>query len=339
MFRLPRYMTLRTVRAPDCVALNVIPVGHGETVGRITGSMRVISAPEISGSSSYVSPFGYLEWNYALWGVPWRVAATYSSGPDLAPAIPASQADWDAFCKRLVLTYSGTSNDYYGGNPDSKDNLDVRPPSGTERGPGDDQTKEPLATDAEMGLGPQGLTRFMADERWLMSGSRSTIGARITSPSWSDSTQLDDVNFLDSVDIDYSPMWSGPGYIILCAYRYKVAASKGFAASQGPSEDDSTSTHPVSLADKNRIFSAFYNGDYLRIRKLISDPTSDIAAYIRTLLFSGDVNINSLTNSGNPILAGLFSDNNLLRPNDLIIGTKMAAPTSTPYTIDPAFLG
>lgn len=337
-------MTIRSVPAPGAVALAVLPVGHGETVGRLNGSMRIVSLPEANNQASYISPFGFLEWNYAIFGVPWRIAATYSHNIDASPEVPGSQADWDAFCKRLILTYQGTSNDYYGANPDDTENLDMRAPAGKELGDKTDGTKdsEPLIEQAEMGLGPQGLVRFMSDERWLMSGTRSTIGANVNSPSYSSSDNLDDVNFLDSIDLNATINWSGPGFVVLCAYRYKVDATPGFAASYGPNENIPVSGSPptpVALADKRRIFGAYYNGDYHRLRKIIADPASDIGSYMRTLLFSGDVNINSLNSTNNPLVSTLFNDNNAVRSNDLLIGVKLAAPMQTPYTVDPAFLG
>ena len=339
-FRLPRYMGVRNCKAGDTTCVAVHAIGHGESLGRIEGTLRAVSLPEIDGAATYTSPFAWLDINYTCLFVPFNVAITYTKTVEDQPHVPITQAEWDQLAERLILSYGLTgSNQYYGGNPDAAAaNQDLNKSVKKSRGTADSatDTDEAVAAEAEVGLGPH-VMRLYNSERWLTSTSKLDLFKNLTDNAYgssSDSDSLQDCVFQDNLDIDIMANVSGPGFVLFVVTRYKVDAVSGFACSYGKED----SAEVVSDADRRRCLNAFFAGDQLRIRSMLSDKTSVTGDYIRTLLFGGDVNINPVTDAANPVLGQLWTNDNPVRKNDVMVGVKLGFPMSTPYTIEPTLL-
>lgn len=342
-FRIPRHMSIRTCDADSTTVLNVIPVGTSEVLGNVTGTLHATSIPERGNAALYTSPFGMLEYNiYGLW-VPTLIAQTFSRDPDATPAIPASMAEWDTLFRRLLFEWGSDGNEYYGANPDGSTttydtvkNVFVRRHGNTDTAPNNDpqatDTQDEPATaiaSGEQGYGPQGIQRLFSAERWLSATAPTTITTSLTQFS---AASLNDTVYADTLELDIMANTTGPGFFILGALRYETKPSEGFAASYGQSEDSGTAA--VSMADKIRAMNAWMSGDINRVKYLINFDTTLVGDYLRSLLFGGDYSVKKITASDS-IMTQLWTDKSPLRDNKMLIGTKLAAPTSTPYTIVP----
>lgn len=334
-------MSVRTCEADSTTVLNVIPVGQSEVLGQITGSVNALSVPERGNAALYTSPFGFLEYNlYGLW-IPSLLAATFTKQPTDVPKLPASQAEWDILFRRLLFEWGTDGNEYFGANPDGSTttydtikNVFVRRHGNTDTAPtpdpkNTDTQQEPVAQFQEQGYGPQGIKRLFSAERWLSATAPTTITSGLTQ---FDTADLNDTVYADNLDLDIMANCSGPGYFVLGALRYATAPTEGFAASYGDSEDG---TPVISQADKNRAMNALYTGDISRVKHLLTLDTTAVGDFLRSLMFGGDVNIKKIT-AQDIIMNQLWTDKSPVRDNKMLIGTKLAAPTSTPYSIIPS---
>lgn len=342
-FRIPRHMSVRTCESDSTAVLNVIPVGDSEVLGQVTGALHALSVPEIGNAALYTSPFGFLEYNiYGLW-VPTLIAQTFAHNPTDVPKIPSSQAEWDLLFRRLLFEWGTDGNEYYGANPDGSTttydtikNVFVRRHGDTDTAntadsQDTDTTQEPASGPGlgEQGYGPQGVKRLYSSERWLKASAPTTITAATASFS---NAALNDAVYSDSLDFDIMCNCHGSGFFILGALRYATAPTEGFAASYGAGED---ATAQISVADKVRAMNAFHTGDIMRVKYLLTQDTTAVGDYLRSLMFGGDVNIKKITAS-DIIMNSLWTEKSPVRPNKMLIGTKLAAPTSTPYAILPS---
>lgn len=341
-FRIPRHMSVRTCEADSTTVLNVIPVGQSEVLGQVQGSLNALSVPERGNAALYTSPFGFLEYNlYGLW-VPSLIAATFVKQPTDVPKLPASMAEWDTLFRRLLFEWGTDGNEYYGANPDGSAttydpvrNVFVRRHADISTAPtpdpqsGGDTQDEPAVGVSELGYGPQGIKRLFSAERWLSATAPTTITSSLTQFS---SADLNDTVYADTLDLDIMANCAGPGYFVLGALRYATTPTEGFASSYGDSEDG---TPIISQADKNRAMNALYTGDMSRVKYLLTMDTTAVGDFLRSLMFGGDVNIKKIT-AQDIIMNQLWTDKSPVRDNKMLIGTKLAAPTSTPYSIIPS---
>lgn len=329
-----RFFGSRVCPVNDVKTVAVAPIFSGETAGRINGTIRIISLPSYQNASLYTSIYGTLEYNASMYYVPWSVAASYTPTVDAAPAIPASIADFDKLMKRLVLVYGSTSNEFYASNPDAAtgDKLDLTDKPTGEKG--SDNTD--AVVDTELGYGPLGIRRIYNSERLLGSTSKLDLSKDISSPAYSSDTTLQDCVFQDNIDLDMDLNLSGNGFLIFCITRYNTSPSPGYACTYG-SEPDVTPAVPD--ADRIRFLNAAFNGDMLRCKSILADPTSILGQYARTVMFEGDTSIHPISDSSEPLVGTLFDDDSPIRPNDLRVTIKCAMPFQTPYTIAPELLG
>ena len=332
-----RFFGSRVVPINDVKTIMVVPIGSGETIGRIQGTVRVVSLPSYNNASMYTSVFGNLEYNASLFYVPWNVAASYTPTVDATPSIPQSIADFDKLMKRLVLVYGSTSSEFYASNPDEAtgNKLDLTDKPTEQKGTSTSDNKEAVL-DTELGLGPQGILRLYNSERLIANTSKLDLSKDITSPSYSSETSLQDAIFSDVLDYNTNLNVSGSGFLIFLITRYNTTTTSGYACTYG---SESGVTPAVSDSDRRRFLNAYFNGDMLRVKSMLADPTSQIGAYARTMLFRGDTSITPISDSSEPIVGTLFADDSPIRPNDIRVTCKLAMPVSTPYTIAPDLLG
>lgn len=336
-FALRRFMGSRMCPINDVKTVMVQPVFKHETVGKIQGTIRSVSLPSYNNLSLYTSIFGTLDVNYSLFFVPWSVAATYTPTVDSVPSIPASIADFDKLMKRLVLVYGSTSNEFYSGNPDEATGtkLDLEKSPKNEKGTGADDNTEAVS-DTELGLGPEGILRLYNSERFLMSTAKTDVGKTISSPDYSSDTSINDVTFIDNVDIDLPLNVAGDGFLIFCVTRYNTQATAGYACTYG---SEPGVTPAITNEDRIRFLNSAFRGDMLRVKTMLADPTSILGQFARSVMFEGDTSVHPISDAANPVVGTLWTDDSPIRPNDILVNVKFALPFSTPYTIAPDFLG
>lgn len=318
----------------------VMPVFAGETVGRIQGTVRSVSLPSYNNASIFSSIYGTLDINYSLFFIDWRVAASYTPTVDAVPSVPQTVADFDTLMKRLVLVYGSTSSEFYGSNPDEAtgNKLDLEDSPKEDRGTGSNDNKEAVA-DTELGLGPTGIIRLYNSERFLSSTSKLDVGKDLgsDSPDYAPAnSNLQDCVFQDNIDINMDLNVSGNGFLIFLVTRYNTEATAGYACSYG---SEAGVTPAIADTDRRRFLSAAFNGDQLRVKSILADPTSQLGKYARALMFRGDTSVHPLSDTATPSLANVWSDSNVIRPNNVLVNCKFALPYQTPYTIAPDLLG
>lgn len=337
-FALRRFVGSRTCPINSVKTVRVDSIGHGEMIGRIQGTVRVVSLPSFNNSSIYTSIFGTLEYNASLFFIPWSVAASYTPTVDSLPSIPQTTQDFDTLMQRLILVYGSTSSEFYGSDPDNPNKLALEDSPKNERGSTETDNRERVA-DPDLGLGPVGILRLFNTERLIANTSKLDLSKDITSPAYSSETSLQDAIFSDSVDFNTDLNVSGPGFLIFCVTRYNPAVSPGYACAYG---SDSGITPAVSDADRRRFLNAYFNGDMLRVKSILADQTSVLGSYARGMLFRGDVSIHPISEQTDPLVGSLWTGaypDSPIRPNDIEVTCKYACPYQTPYTIAPDLLG
>ena len=334
-YAIPRYMASRVCKVGETSTLMVQAIPKGATIGKINGVVRVVSTLDVNGATSLPTPFGTVEYNLFALYVPYDVAATYTETVDSKPGVPDNVQDWDNLTERLILNYGLVGgSEYFGANPDgAAGQLDLRKSPAQKSGDTDSNTETNDAlVNTEIGLGPMGVRRFFNFERFITSTTPLNISKTITTPGSIPSTSLNDLLYSDNIDLDQTIGASGPGFFILGVQRFKVAASRGYACSFSKENTNDV----VSDADRRRALNILFTGDMLRVKSMLSDPTSQVGDYIRTLLWYGDVSLNPVSASNNSILGQMWPDGeSTVRANDIVVSCKYACPMSVPYEIQP----
>lgn len=335
-FRLTRNLYQTMVPSGDVTTLCVIPIFHGETLGKLNGKIRIVSTPDVGNSTTYSSPWASIEYDIGWFFSPWSITAGYQPSSGSQPHIPANVSEWRAYMKKMILAYGSAANAAQYGDPDANQNklrLKDNPaePDGTQSSDNTDAVKD-LDYPA---LGPQGFTRLRYETKLLSSMTKIDASVNSTATSvYTGDTKFNDVAFSDNIDLDMDVGMSGPGFLICAFLRHKPVVSKGYACSYG-NETGVSGANVLAASDKVAMFNALHHGDYLRIKEILKDRTTVASNYLRTLLFMGDVSVDGLDSTNNPSLAGLWSNNNPIRENDLMATAKFECTYSTPYEIIP----
>ena len=331
-FRLTRHIRERIAPSGDVTCLWVEPIWHSEQLGHINGSIRAVSTPDVGNTTTYSGPFANLEFDVGQFYCPFSIAAMYQPAAGSQPHVPASVAEWNAFMKKMVLTYGSASNAAQYGDADAaaaklryKDN--PAEPDGTSSTDNTDAVK-PIDYPS---LGPQGFVRLSYQAKLLSSMTKVDAAVNSTATSvYTGDTHLNDMIFTDSMDLDQDLNLSGPGYYIGCVVRHKPVLADGFAASYG-NESGVSGSNVLSASDKIAMYNALMSGDQLRIKEILRDRTTIASNYLRTILYMGDISIQGLNASNNPTIAAMFSDLNPIRQNDIMFTSKYELTFSTPY--------
>ena len=335
-FAQPRAMGSRLCPIGQTSTIMVQAIPKGATMGKINGVVRAVSLPDVNGATTYASPFGSIEWNLFGLYVPYEVACTYTETVDSKPGVPDNVQDWDNLTERLILNYGLVGgSEYFGANPDAAaGQLDLRKSPAQKSGDTDSNTETNDAlVNTEIGLGPMGILRAFNYERLITSVAPLNLSKTVSTPGAQNlSTSLWDLVYMDNIDLDHDLNFRGPGFFILAVQRFKVAASRGYACSFSKENTNDV----VSDSDRRRALNILFTGDMLRVKSMLSDPTSQIGDYIRTLLWYGDVSLNPVASSTNSIAGQMWPDGeSSVRPNDIIVTCKYATPMSVPYEIQP----
>ena len=334
-FRLTRHLYNRVCPVADVKNIFTLPVYKGEIIGKVNGQMKLVSTPNTGSATAVASPFGCIEYNFGIYYIPWSIAASYTSAPNVQPAVPASVTQFDSLMKKLILTFGSNANSqFYGGNPDaSGDNLDLSKDKTEQDGAGSADNSDPIVQPDYPALGPTGVLRLHNAERMLMSMSRLDATVNVTSNAYTGDAKINDVVFSDKMDIDFNFNIGGPGYVIGCITRHNPVADLGYWFSYGVETHHASSA--IAAGDRIRIQNALMNGDMLRIKEILKDRTTALSQYLRAGLFEGDVSTEPLTEADNPIVYGMWQDGSVFRKNDVIAAAKLMVEYSTPYTIVP----
>lgn len=350
----PRYYWNDTVAENDAVCFMPIPVAKHESLHSVHLTMQ---AHQLPGSTGYefCGPYAFLEWNVeAIW-VPWSVVLTMTGrrqsvvggfsvrgGQDDAPGYPREKRDWNRLFRELVFSQGIDGNVFYGANADGTgDTYDPvenvwkkEPYSGTGAEGSDSTTGQaepyhPLGEFAS--YGPSGIARYYSSERFLKADS--TINTAATSnaitaffTSLLGGTAIQDVVYRDALNAKIMCNISGPGFLLLGASRYKVAIeAPDFTVS---SRDTDEGTHGTEV---NLIMNEYMNGDYQRVRQLVTQSTETAGDKIRSIIFGGDNAIAEHAEFGGGISAifgGVPS-----RANTISVAGKAMAFKGTPYEL------
>ena len=335
-FRVNRNLYHRVVPSGSVRCLYVLPVFHGETLGKINGKIRIVSTPDIGATTSYTSPFGTIEFDQGHFWVPWNIAAQYQPAAGTQPHVPANVSEWEGFMKKMILAYGSAANAAQYGDADAA-NAKIRfkdnpaEPDGTGSGDNTDAVK-PVDYPS---LGPQGFTRLSYETKLLSSMTKIDAARTLSSNTvYSASQAFNDVVYTDAIDLDMTFNLSGPGFVVCAFLRHKPVVSDGFAASYG-NESGVSGANVLAASDKVAMLNALMSGDYLRIKEILRDRTTVASNYLRTMLFMGDVAVQGLNATNNPTVASMFSDLNPIRQNDIMATCKLEAFYQTPYTEVP----
>lgn len=338
-YRMPRFQRVRSCPSAHATCMFAELVGKNEMVGKIRGTLRSESLPQVGNIATYTSPWGIIPVSYVGLTVPVEVVSRFTATPDDLPHVPASIAEWDDLAMKLVLTFGSTGDSqYFAGNADAAaDNLNltksIKKDSGTTDT--DTTTDEPIAGAVDPHtMGPMGIRRWLAIDHFLRSSSKLDLSKTISSPQYSTDTTVQDAIFTDDMDIDVPLSASGPAYVMFIVLRYDTDPVTGFFTSSTKENANET----LSDADRRKIHSMLVTGDQLGIRAHIADKTSSLGDAIRTYLFAGDLSVEPITDAANPVVGPLFSDNNIIRKNTLLTAMQYELTLSTPYNFAPDLL-
>lgn len=221
------------------------------------------------------------EINWLAVDVPWSILFTHStSGYQGGTSNLNSAAGWDTIFRNLALEYGTDGNEYYGGDFDAT-TPDVPPTPGE----GAESDDDPIMSKS---MGPSGLVRLFGREVLMRPLLAEGAG---------------EIRYFDEfhTTVEGKAVRTEGGCLLIGCVRYSVVGETNFGV------EWSTETA--------KALGPLVGGDSQRVQELIQSNTGSIGDRLRTILFGGD----------------LFIETDTIQALNAKVGIKVWASVETPY--------
>lgn len=352
-------MGIRIVPENGVKVLAVQGIGKSEDLAQLICPVQSFSIPAVAGSWAFSGPLAFLEANLAVLYVPWNVVSTFVKD-NFVVGMPTTDTEWDELFGKCLIDSANAAGDVFGGNPDDRAVYDpdtyrwgirrgVPPTTRDEPSehPDDVADASNRMNEPLLEYGPTGIVRLDSSEFFLTPSSVSSAlrGLGAVTGIASSTLGLNDIIFTHYGQMSGSGPLDTPGFLMVGCYRYDAGyISEGFAWTGAGSTTLTNTDDEAIRKARAQALATFIGDDREKIEFMLKYGSDEASVYLRTILMKGDNYIEGFPSSWATALlgastqlfetvSGLTVADSFLRPNDIVVGVKMASFFLTPYEV------